>query len=286
MLAIVDIHGPEDFQSRVLGGPANHTYVIDFWATWCAPCKTLGPIIERATAPFGDVATLVKVNVDENQEIAAAFGIQSIPAVKILRNGELVSEFIGAQPETVVRKIIAEAIPQQEDDDTTRAEKLIAEGKAKKAEPILRKVLEATPEHGQAAVLLAGILIGKGEADEAQKLAESVGADSPSHGKARSILARIEFMLACQKAGGRSACAMTLAANESDIGARYSLACCMAAEGDFQQALEQFLECVRRNRAHDEGAARKAMLVIFDMLGREDSMAEEYRTKLSRILFS
>jgi len=306
MLQIIDIRDPQDFTKRVLDAPADQTFVIDFWAPWCAPCKMLAPILEAAVGPFADKAVLVKVNVDENPDLSAHFGVQGIPAVKIVRGGEIVGEFAGAQPETVVRKIIAEAIPSETDDNVTRAEKLIEQGKEKEAEALLRKALAADPQHGEAAVALAELLTERGEYEAATQLAQGVLRESLAYAAAQNLLARTEFVRVCKAAGGRSAAAMCLTENEKDMGARYRLGCCMAADGDYDMALDNFLECVRRARAGggsgsasgggSEGAsnsgsgdgesARKAMLVILDLLGRDDPLSETYRARLSRILFS
>jgi len=286
MLEIVEIRNSAEFQKRVVDGPEGHTFVVDFWAPWCGPCKTLGPVLESAVAPFGDKASLVKVNVDVNPDLATAFAVQSIPAVKIVRDGQLVAEFVGAQPETVVRKIVAEAIPSLADDNAVRAEALMAEGKDAQAEKLLRAALKEAPEHGHATLLLAALLLKRGDIETATALAESIAEGNPYHSKAQDLLARIGFVQVCRKCGGRSASAIRLAANENDVEARYQLACCMAADGDYDQALENFLECVRRDRNHNDGAARKAMITLFNSLGRDNPLVEEFRTRLSRMLFS
>ena len=286
ILEIIDIQNAADFQARVIEGVKTKTFVVDFWAPWCAPCQSLAPVLECSVAPFGDKAALVKVNIDDIPELAEAFGIAGIPAVKIFREGRIVGEFAGAQPETVVRKLIAEWIPSQVDDMVAQAESLLEEGKTAKAESLLDDAIAASPGHGRASVLLAEIWLEKGDIEGAEQLASGVTMESLDYAQAQGILARIGYQRVCREAGGRSAAAVRLAAEPDDLDARHALACCMAADGDYEQALENLLQSVRRDRDHEDGAARKAMLNIFDLLGRDDPVAEEYRRKLSRVLFS
>jgi len=286
MLQIIEIKGEEEFERRVLKGPKETTFVVDFWAPWCGPCQTLAPVLERAVSPFADRAVIVKVNVDESRDLSTLFRIASIPLVMAFRAGQVVGQFVGALPEGAIRKTVSEWIPSGTDDAVALAEALIDQGKTDEAAARLGDVLKDDPEHHRARVLLAQLSLDGGDAAEAQRLASQIPLDSAEYDAAQGVLARVRFVQVCQEAGGRSACAMRLGENDDDLDARFQLACCMAADGDYELALDGFLECVRRDRRHNDEAARKAMIALFGVLGSDDPLVRKYRSDLSRVLFS
>jgi putative thioredoxin len=153
------------FERDVVARPKDVTVVVDLWAPWCGPCRTLGPILEKVVDETGGNVTLVKVNVDENPQIAAAFGVQSIPAVYALREGKVVDGFIGALPESAVREFVGRLGSQP-----SEADELVAKGD----EDSIRKALELDPDHEQGVARLAELLLRRGDADEALSLLERV----------------------------------------------------------------------------------------------------------------
>ena len=152
--------------------------VVDFWAPWCGPCRQLTPVLEKAVAARGGKVDLVKVNTDEEQELSRSFGIQGIPAVKAFKDGQVVAEFVGAQPPAMVERFLDGLVPSE-------AQELVAAGD----EASLRKALSLDPLNREAAAALAGILLKRGEADEALTLAEGAEGDF----KAEGIAARIRL---------------------------------------------------------------------------------------------
>ena len=150
------------FEQDVLERSAEVPVVVDLWAEWCGPCRTLGPILERVVADTDGAVELTKVNVDENPRVAAAFRVQSIPAVFALRDRQVVDSFIGAQPEAAVKEFVARLAPVA----ATEADGLADLGD----ESSLRRALELEPDHPRAVVALAEMLVGRGEADEALSL--------------------------------------------------------------------------------------------------------------------
>jgi putative thioredoxin len=149
------------FERDVLERSAQVPVVVDLWAEWCGPCRTLGPILERVVADTDGAVELAKVNVDENPRVAATFRVQSIPAVFALRDRQVVDSFIGAQPEPVVKEFVARLAPA-----ATESDRLVALGD----ESSLRQALELEPDHPGAVVALAEMLVGRGEAEEALAL--------------------------------------------------------------------------------------------------------------------
>ena len=153
------------FERDVVARSEEVAVVVDLWAPWCGPCRTLGPIIEKVVDETEGQVTLSKVNVDENPQIAAAFGVQSIPAVYVLRDGKVVDGFIGALSESAVREFVGRLVSQP-----SEADELVGEGD----EDSIRRALELDPDHGEGIVKLAELLLARGDADEALALLERI----------------------------------------------------------------------------------------------------------------
>ncbi len=153
------------FEEAVLHRSAEVPVVVDLWAPWCGPCRTLGPLLEQAVADTDGAVELAKVNVDDNPNVAASFQVQSIPAVFAVRDGAVVDQFIGALPEPAVRSFVARLAPAQ-----SEADLLVAEAAATGAEAPLRRALELQADHPGAIGALAALLVERGEADEAISL--------------------------------------------------------------------------------------------------------------------
>ena len=200
----------QNFEELVLQGSQERVIVVDFWAPWCGPCKTLGPILEDVVAALGPGVALAKVNVDENQRLAMAFRVQGIPAVKIVKNGQLAQEFTGALPreqiEAILRPLVADA-PIPEAQELDQADDLAATGDLDEAAHQYEQMLEENPTDGPALLGLAKIHLQQGRFETVQELVNLVEADTPEYPQAQALLTQIEFTHQCQQAGGRAACA-------------------------------------------------------------------------------
>src|SRR5262249_12440111 len=175
---VVDV-GDRDFETAVIERSKTTPVVVDFWAPWCGPCRALGPLLERLADEHHGAFVLAKVNVDEAPAVAQAFGIQSIPAVKGFRDGMLVAEFVGAQPESTVRKLLEMVLP-------TAADALVAEAAAlapEAAEAKIRQALELEPRHAGALLALARLFAQRGDDEEALRLVGLVSPPSPLVGE-------------------------------------------------------------------------------------------------------
>lgn len=268
------------FMSEVLERSKALPVVVDFWAPWCGPCRVLGPIIERVAAEHAGQLVLAKLNTDENPVVATQLQIQGIPAVKAFKRGTVVAEFTGAIPEPQVRAFFAKLVPSEAERAASRAAELVRNGDLAGAETYFREVLAKSPGNPDAVTGLAGILLSRGEEEEAGELLERVPTDRRAkvmkHGLFLDTFARRH---ATEDLEGEAAKA------PADPRARYRWGVMLAARKQFEPALQELAESVRLDRAFADGAARKAMLAVFDLLGLDSPVTREYQRQLSRLLF-
>lgn len=256
--------------------------VVDFWAEWCAPCRTLGPLLERLVAEHGGALELAKVNIDQNPMLATAFSVQSIPMVIGLRNGEIVGQFLGAQSQTAVRDFLTRLLPSRPERMAEEGAVLLAAGQVEEAEALFRQVL-AEDRHSDKALLgLATVLAGRDAHEDALALLDRVGG-----GPQRMAADRLAAAVRIRQSGSGDIDALRarLADSPDDLEARFALAQALAGAGFHEEALQHFLVIVRRDRRlHDDGA-RRAMVDIFDILGNSNDLTERFRGELAKALF-
>ncbi|HSP98589.1 MAG TPA: tetratricopeptide repeat protein [Candidatus Dormibacteraeota bacterium] len=271
-----------DFEARVLDRSRQVPVVVDFWAPWCGPCRTLGPLLERLADEHAGAFELAKVNIDENPGLASAFRVQSVPMVVGVRDGELAGHFVGAQPEAAVREFLAGLLPGSADQGADEGAALLAAGKEAEAEAIFRQVLADDPRADKALVGLATILSGREAHDEALELLERVGS-GPQRQAADRLAAAIRIRQS--GAGDIDGLRARLAASPDDLEIRFALAQALAAAGQHHEALGHYLAIVQRDRAFRDDGARKAMIDIFDLLGPAHELTDHYRSELAKALF-
>jgi len=264
------------FEQRVLHASAQVPVVVDFWAGWCQPCRVLGPVLEKLAEEHEGRFVLAKVDVDQNQGLAAAFGVQGIPAVKAFKDGRVVDEFVGAQPEEVVRSWLAGIMPSAAEPAVAEARAAEAGGDHERAESLYRAALEADPEHEGASIGVAGILLRRGDAEEARELLSRF----PSSAEARRLIAEADIH---DGAGDLDALLAAVEADPDDAEAVLALATAEAAAGRFGDALERSLRLISSGDARD--AARDLMVKVFETLGGEHPLVREYRSRLASALY-
>jgi putative thioredoxin len=278
---VIDV-GDADFEREVLARSEETPVVVDFWAPWCGPCRALGPLLERLASEHAGAFVLARVDTDQAPAVAQAFRIQSIPAVKAFRDGVVVAEFVGAQPETVVREFLRGVLPSDADRLAREGAAVAASGDGDAAEAKFRAALALEGRHARALVGLARILADRGAIAEATQLLERVAPSASVAGEAERLAAALRTGAA---AGDVDALRARLAAAPDDLAARLDLGRALAARGRHEEALAELLEVVRRDRSFADDAARRAMIDLFAVLGPDHPLTERYRSELAKSLF-
>lgn len=278
--------GSADFQEKVIAASHRTLVLVDFWAEWCAPCRVLKPILEKLAAEYGGRFLLAKLNSDRDQEIAGRYGVRSIPNVKAFLNGELVDEFTGALPEAQIRAFIDGLLPSPAEPLRIAAQEARARGDIDVACSLLADARELDPGNEAVQLDLAEINLDRHQPDPARAILDALehrAKDTARHG---ALQARLK-LLAAGGGADPAALAARIAANAGDLDARLQLAHALALAHDYRPALEQLLECVRRDRKWQDEAARKSMLDLFTLLGgnaQYDDLVREFRIQLARTL--
>lgn len=274
----------QTFESLVLARSRDVPVLVDFWAAWCGPCQMLMPVLARLADEYRGKFFLAKVNSDHEQALAAQYGVRSLPTVKLFRNGQVVDEFLGAQPEKTIRALLDRHIPRESDALVYNALLAARAGKTGEALAILQQALAGDPANDRVKLELARLLASVGRADDAEAALNALSADTKNGADAVAILAQLEFARIAADARAVAELDLAIAANPRDSSARYERAAHHVLRGEYPQALDQLLEIVRTDRKFREDAGRKAMLSIFNLLGGAGEVVKQYRMKLSLAL--
>lgn len=263
------------FQAQVVDRSHRTPVIVDFWAQWCGPCKTLGPLLEAAVAARDGDVVLAKVDVDANPNLAQAFRVQGIPAVKAFRDGRVVQEFTGAQPAPAIEAMIDAIIPAPADKLAATARRL-ADSDPEQAQAAAEKALADTPSHRGAALALAALVVDQ----DPQRALDLVTPHRPID-EAEAIAARAELALA---GGDVDDLAARVDADPDDHEAAVALARLQAASGDYDEAIDLLLDVVQRGGDGRE-AGREQLVSLFNALGDDHDLVRSSRPRLAAALF-
>ena len=259
--------------------------LVDFWASWCEPCKALGPILEKLAAEFNGGFLLAKVDVDKEQQLAGYFQVKSIPTVMLLKNGQIVDGFPGALPENQLREFLKhheivakEAMPEIEEE--AAPESIDPEVEVAN----LRAAMQAEPDKAELRLDLMLALLKTGGFAEAEKILDALPANLAIDDRAIKAKARLAFAAILKDAPPASVLEQAIAANPEDCRARHYLGVRYLLEDRAEAGLEQFLEMLKRNKNFEEGLPRKALIDAF-RITEDENLVSQYRRKMASLLF-
>ncbi|NMB67887.1 MAG: thioredoxin [Chloroflexi bacterium] len=272
---IVDVT-EANFQYEVLSYSENTPVVVDFWAEWCRPCKTLGPLLEKLAHEAQGSFRLARVDVDANPNLALHYGVRSIPTVKAFSQGEVVGEFSGLQPEERIREFLSRITPPSPLSlALEKALSLLQDRQWAEAENLLRDLLDQAPQQPEAQLGLAMALLGQGYGTAALEILRNFPA-SREYARAQQLLPLAEALK-----NSEDGCLP----DETDLDAAYAQAIRLAGRGNLPAALDGLLDILRQNKTYRQGAARQAVVALLELLGPNDPLSRAYRSELAAILF-
>jgi len=264
--------------------------IVDFWAPWCGPCKQLGPAIEKVVAAAAGAVKLVKINVDENQQLAAQLRVQSIPAVFAFKNGQPVDGFVGALPESQIKafveRLAGEIGPSPVEEATAQARAFLEAGDLASAAGLFGEALKAEPGNLDAAAGLAKCYMENGDLERARQTLSVVPPEHRDHAEVRSVEAALTLAENAGDTGDVQELRGKLDIDPTDHQARFELSEALMAAGRREEAVSELLELVRRDRNWNDEAARKQLITLFEAFGPADELTVSGRRQLSSLLFS
>ncbi len=274
----------DDFAAIVLDGSRSRPVLVDFWAAWCNPCRMLTPVLEKLVAEFQGDLILAKVDTEDQRELAAQFGIRSLPTVRLFKDGQPVDEFMGALPEQEIRAFLDKHISRASDNLVAEAWHLIKQGQLDAALKLVETARSSDPDNARVQIAYARIKATLGETEEAEAVLAGLSADDQDKPEVLELRARMLFDKVAVGAPATEALEKTLASDPGNSGARYQLAAHKVMDGDYEAALELLITLLQKDREYGGDAARKGMLKIFDLLGGSGELVTRYRAKMFNVL--
>lgn len=274
----------QDFAEKVIQASHERPVLVDFWAAWCQPCQILKPLLKRVVESYNGEVHLAYVDTDQEQMLAAQFGIRSLPTVMLFKDGRAVDQFMGAQPEGAIRKLIDKHIVRESDLLLRQAMALLEQGQEEAAVEMLKQANRIDPKNTAVLFALARFAAHADNFDEALAILEAIPADAPEADMARELKAQIGFARQAKEAGDMGELLGRISHDPADLDARQKLATVLIAQGQHEAAMEQLLEIMKRDRTFGDDAGRKGLLQLFEMLGNEHPAVQTYRRRMFSLM--
>lgn len=273
-----------DFEQKVIEASKNTPVLVDFWAEWCAPCRALKPLLEKLADEFEGRILVAKVDTEQQQELAARFGIRGIPDVRAFVDGAVVDGFTGALPEAALREFVARILPSEAEPLRLEAFAARQRGDLDSARAMLLKAIDTDPRFEAARLDLIELLIDVGELDEADRLLKEIIYRAKDEDRTRTLEARLGLAATRAESSDEETLKARIEADGNDLDARLALASLAAERGAFEPALENLLEIVRQDRGFKDDAGRKAMIQVFSLMPADSPLLRDYRSRLAALL--
>lgn len=273
-----------NFEQTVIARSHSAPVLVDFWAQWCQPCKQMLPTLLKLVDEFAGGCVLGKLNIDEQRTLAAEAGVRSVPTVLVFRKGVVVDQFLGVQPESVIRDIIERNLFRASDQLMAQAAEAAQQGDRQEAARRAREAVALESERGDLRFELAIYLAGAGEWDAAEAEIDALPREIREAPETDALRARIDLQRAAVDAPDRRTLEDEIGRHPNAVSSRYQLAARCLEAGDPQSALDQLLAIVRQDRGYRDDAGRKGMLAIFALLGDDHPLAHDYRSRMFNAL--
>ncbi|MDC1319832.1 thioredoxin [Litorivicinus sp.] len=274
----------ETFETDVLQESQQTPVLVDFYADWCEPCKSLGPILEKLAEEYGGAFILAKIDADAEQALVSGMGVRSLPTVVLFKNGQPADHFMGALSEGEIRAMLDKHVEQIAESPTERAKSLVLAGQYDEAVALYQLITADDPENHDACLDMAQALFQKGDPESADAIVERLPDAYKLDPRAKAIIAGRAFIELLQGAPDRASCESRLVSDSGDSEARYYLAAHLMMLDLVESAIEELLVIVRTDRTFREDGARQLLIQIFNRLGNEDPQARNGRKKLATLL--
>lgn len=271
------------FQQQVIEKSSEIPVLVDFWADWCQPCKMLMPLLAKLADEYQGRFILAKINTEQQQAISAQFGIRSIPTVKLFRDGKPVDEFAGALPESEIRAFLDRHLPRASDGSVVQAEERLQAGDTAGALDLLAQARDQDPGNPRILMAMAQVQAMSGDFEAAEQTLKSLPEDERNTAEAQNLLGQIFFNRVAAAAGTAEETARRVTEVPDDSEARYQLAAQQIVANDMENAMENLLLLVQKDRQYGDDAGRLALLRLFDMLGTDPSV-NRYRSRMFNLL--
>ena len=277
----------QNFAQVVIQNSRQVPVLVDFWADWCQPCKTLMPILSKLIDEYRGAFILVKVNTDQNQALAAQLGVRSLPTVKLFKDGKIVDEFMGALPEAEVRKFLNKHRTRPTEPYRQQALMMQEQGDLAGAMNLMQQVLEHEPDFYEAALDFAGMLLASGETDQAEAMINQVPETALAPELIQKLRADIKLARLKAQSEGQDTSDLEarIAQNPSDYAAMLELAKIRIAQGQTEQGLELYFRVMKADRSFGEDAGKQGLIASFDLLGAAHPLVKKYRSKMFSLLY-
>lgn len=275
----------ETFGDAVMEASFRQPVLVDFWADWCEPCKQLMPVLEKLAEEFRGGFLLVKVNCDEEQQLAAQVGVRSLPTVLLVKDGQLVDQFQGVLAEGQIRQFLEPHVKTPEASPREQIQACLEQGDFASALPLLADEYRANPDDTDTAIDLARALFHSGDIEQAESVLERLPDSARHDDRVKGMQAQRAFAERVQALPAPAELEARLQRDTGDAEARYQLALHLVVQGSYQEAMDHLLQLVRTAPDWNEGQARQTLLEVFNLLGPEHPLARPYRQRLFQLMY-